>query len=328
MVRFGIIGTNKITETMLHAAQHVEGFYLNAVYSRTEENANTFANKHDVHHTYTNLEELAESKEIEAVYIASPNSFHVKHAILMMDHGKHVLCEKPLASNSDEVQKMIEAAKRNGVSFMEAMKTTHLPNFKQIQKYIPQIGTIRRYVVQFSKYSSRYDAYRRGEILNAFNPKFSNGSLMDLGVYGLYPMITLFGAPSKVQANAIMLSSGVDGEGTVLASYSEMEGVVSHSKISTSYAPCEIQGEDGTIVFNHMGEPTDVTLYLKDGSKKDISAETSLPPMAYEVQEFINLVHEGKQESSVNTWERSLQTSKVTEEARKQVGLIYEADHQ
>ncbi|KGX90606.1 Gfo/Idh/MocA family protein [Pontibacillus marinus] len=326
MVRFGIIGTNSITEEMLHAAKHVEGFELRAVYSRTEEKAKSFAKQYDIHLTYTSIEELAKSEEIDAVYIASPNSFHVEQSVLLMDHGKHVLCEKPIASNSSEVQTMIDAAKRNGVTLMEAMKTTFLPNFQQIQQYMKRIGTIRRYAVQFSKYSSRYDAYRRGEVLNAFNPKFSNGSLMDLGIYGLYPMITLFGKPNTVKANAVMLSSGVDGEGTVLASYSEMEAVVSHSKISTSYVPCEIQGEDGTIVFNHMGEPTEVKVHWKDGSTEDISVETSLPPMAYEVHELVSLVQNGEQESSVNTWERSLQTSLVMEEARKQFGLVYEAD--
>jgi len=326
VVRFGIIGTNNITEKMLHAAEHVEGFELRAVYSRTEEKANDFASQYGVHLIYTSIEELAKSDEIDAVYIASPNSFHVEQAELMMDHGKHVLCEKPFASNSSEVQIMINAAKRNGVTLMEAMKTTLLPNFQQIQHHINRIGTIRRYAVQFSKYSSRYDAYRRGEVLNAFNPKFSNGSLMDLGVYGLYPMVTLFGQPNGVKANAVMLSSGVDGEGTVLASYSGMEAIVSHSKISTSYVPCEIQGEDGTIVFNHMGEPTEVTLHWRDGSVEFLTVDTPFPPMAYEVQEFTDLVQGGQQESSVNTWEKSLQTSIVMEEARKQVGLVYDAD--
>lgn len=311
---------------MLHAAKHVEGFELRAVYSRTEEKAKAFAQQYEVHLTYTNLEELAKSEEVDAVYIASPNSFHVEQAKLMMNHGKHVLCEKPFASNAFEVQTMMDAAKRNGVTLMEAMKTTFLPNFQQIQQSIKRIGPIRRYAVQFSKYSSRYDAYRRGEVLNAFNPKFSNGSLMDLGIYGLYPMITLFGEPKNMKANAVMLSSGVDGEGTVLASYSEMEGVVSHSKISTSYMPCEIQGEDGTIVFNHMGEPTEVKIHWRDGSTENVTVETPLPPMAYEVQEFVRLVQNGEQESSVNTWERSLQTSRVMENARKQIGLLYEAD--
>jgi len=326
MIRFGIIGTNNITETMLNAAKHVQGFQVSAVYSRTKEKAEAFAKQHDIELTFTSLEEFTKCDEVDAVYIASPNALHAEQATLIMDHGKHVLCEKPFASNSKEVEMMIESAKRNGVTLMEAMKTTLLPNFQQIQQHIKRIGAIRRYAVQFSKYSSRYDAYRRGEVLNAFNPKFSNGSLMDLGIYGLYPMITLFGQPDGVKANAVMLPSGVDGEGTVLAYYSEMEAVVSHSKISTSYVPCEIQGEDGTIVFNHMGEPTEVTLHWRDGSTESLTVDTPLPPMAYEVQEFTDLVQNGQQESSVNTWERSLQTSLVMEEARKQVGLVYEAD--
>jgi len=79
-------------------------------------------------------------------------------------------------------------------------------------------------------------------------------------------------------------------------------------------------------VFNHMGEPTEVVIHWKDGSTEDVTVETLLPPMAYEVQEFVNIIQNGKQESEVNTWERSLQTSRVMEESRKQVGLVYEAD--
>lgn len=255
MIKFAIIGTNWITEEFIKAAKEVPDFSLKAVYSRTEEKAKEFAAKVGAELTFTNLEEMAKSDEIDAVYIASPNSFHAEQAILLMNHGKHVICEKPMASNTKEVQAMIEAAQQNNVVLMEAMKTTLLPNFQAIRKHIHKIGKIRRYFASYCQYSSRYDAYKQGTVLNAFNPQFSNGSLMDLGVYCLYPMVVLFGKPLNVKANSVKLETGVDGEGSVILDYGEMDAVVQYSKISNSYIPAEIQGEEGSIIIDAIHTP-------------------------------------------------------------------------
>ena len=96
---------------------------------------------------------------------------------------------------------------------MEAMKTTLLPNFQVIKENIHRIGKVRRYFTSFCKYSSRYDKYKNGEILNAFKPELSNGALMDIGVYCIEPIINLFGKPKSIKANGFMLESGVDGQG-------------------------------------------------------------------------------------------------------------------
>ncbi len=128
MIRFATVGTNWITERFLEAASAIDDFQLTAVYSRTEERAAEFAGKHGAAHYFTSLKEMAESKAYDAVYLASPNAFHKEQAVLFMEHGKHVLCEKPFASNARETDEMIHAAKTNGVLLMEAMKTTFLPN--------------------------------------------------------------------------------------------------------------------------------------------------------------------------------------------------------
>src|SRR5207302_636552 len=111
MIRFGIVGTNWITERLLAAAGKHDEFVLKAVFSRTEDRAREFAAKYEVELTFTDLNEMAASEEIDAVYIASPNSYHAEQAILFMEHGKHVLCEKPLAANAKEVKAMMKAAK-------------------------------------------------------------------------------------------------------------------------------------------------------------------------------------------------------------------------
>jgi len=112
---------------------------------------------------------MAVSDEIDAVYIATPNSFHADQVVLFFKNSKHVLCEKPMAANAAEAAKMIQEAKDHNVLLMEAMKSTLLPNFKAIQNNLHKIGPIRRYFASYCQYSSRYDAYKKGTVLNVFN---------------------------------------------------------------------------------------------------------------------------------------------------------------
>lgn len=325
-IRFAIIGTNWITERFLQAALETEEFLLAAVYSRTEEKGKAFAAKYADPKVYTDLETMLQDDEIDAVYIASPNSYHVDQAILCMNHGKHVLCEKPMASNAAEVSAMIEAAKKNDVLLMEAMKSTLMPNFKTVRDNLYKLGPIRRYFASYCQYSSRYDAYKEGTVLNAFNPEYSNGSLMDLGIYCLYPMVTLFGKPDAVKASGYMLSSGVDGEGSLLLSYPEMDAVIMHSKISDSYAPTEIQGENGTMIIDKINQPYDVKIRYRDGTIENVTQLQTHESMYYEAQEFIDLIRCGERESTVNTYANTLITAEIMEEARRQIGLVFPAD--
>ncbi|MEG6590537.1 Gfo/Idh/MocA family oxidoreductase [Paenibacillus barengoltzii] len=325
-MRFATIGTNWITERFIQAALETEQFALTAVYSRTEEKGREFAAKFGDPQVYTDLKALAASSDVDAVYIASPNSFHAEQAILMMDHGKHVLCEKPMASNAAEVRRMIEAARRNDVLLMEALKSTLMPNFRAVQDNLYKIGQVRRYFSSYCQYSSRYDAFKQGKVMNAFNPAFSNGALMDLGIYCIYPMVTLFGKPESVQASAVMLSSGVDGEGSLVVRYPEMDGVIMYSKITDSYLPTEIQGEYGTIVIDRINQPYEAKILYRDGTTEELTCFQPQESMYYEALEFIELILSGKRESQINTHARSLAVAELMEEARRQFGLRYAAD--
>ncbi|ASA25917.1 Gfo/Idh/MocA family protein [Paenibacillus donghaensis] len=325
-IRFGVIGTNFITDRFVRAGLENEEFILSAVYSRTQEKGEAFAEKFAGATIYTSLEQLVASPDVDAVYIASPNSMHAQQAILCLNHGKHVLCEKPIASNSAELAAMIEAARNNNVLLMEAMKSTFMPNFRIIRDNLYKIGQVRRYVASYGQYSSRYDAYRQGTVLNAFNPEFSNGSLMDLGIYCLYPMVVLFGKPQLVRATGLMLASGVDGEGSLIMQYPDMEAVVMHSKIADSYLPAEIQGENGTLVIDKINQPYQVKIHYRDGTVEELTLPQVYEPMYYEIEEFINLLTSGQRESTVNSHANSMAVAEVMEEARAQIGLRFTTD--
>ena len=335
-IRFGVIGTNFITDWIIAGAKQDERFELVAVCSRTQERANEFAAKYDIPYTFTSLEEMAASPLIDAVYIATPNYLHASQSILCMKHGKHVLCEKPMASNAYEVKQMIAASRQYGVTLMEAMKPTLTPNFRVLREALPKAGVIRRYFASYCQYSSRYDKFKEGIVLNAFKPELSNGAMMDIGVYTVYPMVVLFGRPNKISASGVVLSTGTDGQGAVNFEYEGMNATVLYSKIANSSLPTEIEGEDGNFMLDKINQINRVTWQARPvvSSGKgpltpveDISAITDKDEYYYEVAEFINLVQAGKLESEVNSHENSLITIEIIDEVRRQLGVSFLADH-
>ncbi len=327
ILRFGIIGTNFIVDTVLEAARLDPRFCVAAVYSRSIETANTFADRHNIPNIFLSLEEMAQSDLIDAVYIASPTVCHAEQSILFMKHGKHVLCEKPFASNVKEVEAMIEASTLYNVTLMEAMRSTLTPNFKEVMCYLNDLGTVRRYFASYCQYSSRYDKLKEGVVLNAFKPELSNGAVMDMGVYTIYPMIVLFGKPLSVKASGIMLHTGVDGQGAVNFEYKDMNATVLYSKISNSDLPSEIQGEDGTISMDKIDYISSLKLYKRGGDVSDISVLNQMNQYYYEIAEFIDLVDAGKRESTINSHSNSLITIEIVDEIRRQIGVVFPADN-
>lgn len=325
-IRFAVIGTNFITEWVIAGGLLDKRFDLFAVYSRTQEQADLFAAKYHIPYTFTSLQELACSPLIDAVYVASPNFLHASQSILMMQHGKHVLCEKPLASNVCEAQEMFKVARSNKVVLMEALKPTLTPNFLAVRDNLRKIGKIRRYFSCYCQYSSRYDKLKDGIVLNAFKPEMSNGALVDIGIYTIYPMVVLFGRPDTIRATGMKLSTGVDGQGCVTFGYNEMDAIVMYSKISDSSLPTEIQGEEGNILLDRINIIGQVKCVYRKGGEEVLTVPACKNEYYYEIKEFIDVILSGREESAVNSMENSLITMEILQEIRRQLGVIYPAD--
>lgn len=329
-IKVAVIGTSKITDLFIDAAKQDERFILQGVYSRQLSTAENFANKHHAIEVFDDLALLASSKNIDAVYIASPNSFHADQAIQMMNGGKHVLCEKPIAANQQELSTMMDCAKQNNVCLMEAMLNSFVPNFIKMKEAIPQLGILRKFTASFCHYSSRYNAFLNGENPNTFNLKFANGALMDIGVYPLYVVTSLFGYPDSIQSQSTKLSSGVDGCGDLLLGYSnnslEMQAVISYSKISSGENVGEIQGEEGRLIWEHSSTFNFVYLILNNGEKINLSVDQNDNRMVYECRHFFNLLEQSQVESPVNSWQLSEQVLTIIDKVRKQQDIVYPND--
>lgn len=325
-MKFGFIGTNFVSEMMLEATVGVEDFELAAVCSRSLENAESFAKKHNVEYYTTDYKDFLD-RDLDAVYVAVPNAMHKDITIFFLEHKIPVFCEKPMASNAREVKEMIKASRDNNTLLAEGIVPLYTEAFKVIKNNLDKIGTIRRAVLSMNQYSSRYDAYREGTVLNAFNPKLSNGSSMDIGIYPLSFAMGLFGKPTSVFANGYVLESKADGLGTIILSYPEKQVIVMHSKINNQLMIQEIEGEDGIIQFDHPNSPTKVVLYPRNGEPKVLfEEEDDRSLMRYELIEFIDAVKKHLVEMPSATHQMILDVHTVLTEARRQMGVVFPAD--
>ena len=323
-INFGVIGTNVITERFLEAGKDAEGFCLRGVYSRSREKAVDFARKHGEDLAFDSLVDMASCKEIDAVYVASPNSLHASQSIQMLKGGKHVLCEKPIASNQREFEEMKKVALENRRVLLEAMRSVYSPGFQAIRENLHKLGKIRRVSFQYCQYSRRYDNFKKGIIENAFNPALSNGALMDIGVYCVHPLVSLFGKPEKVISSSLKLSNGIDGAGTILTEYPDFQGELLYSKITDSRVPSQIQGEEGSLVIREIPDPQEVVLYYRDGRTETLEIPRTENNMVYEIREFLRLIREKRY--SHEYLENSQMEIELMDEVRRQQKIFFPAD--
>ncbi len=324
MIRFAVVGTNWITERFIDAAHESGKMRLTAIYSRKLEQAQAFGANYPVEHFFDSLEALAQSDVIDAVYIASPNSLHCQQSLLFLSHKKHVICEKPLASNLREVEQLVACAREHQVVLFEAFKSAHLPNFLILQQALPKIGKLRKAFINYCQYSSRYPRYLAGENPNTFNPHFSNGSIMDIGYYCVASTVALFGAPQSVLASATLLDTGVDAHGSVCLNYGDFDVVIGHSKVSNSDIPSEIQGEEGTLVIEKISEAQGVVLTPRGENSQVLTQPQHINTMLYEAQVFAELVE--KRQVEHEGLENSLIVASLLTEIRRQTGVVFPAD--
>lgn len=318
MTRFGIVGTGRISDWVLKGAVSNHNFKAVAVCSRSEHTAIAFIRNHpeafdDNALVFTSVEEMASCKDVDAIYIGTPNNTHHDYAITALNCGKHVLCEKPLGCNEAEVNEMVQASRDNGVALMEAMISTLNPNFRAARERIGEIGVIHQYFSSFCQYSTRYDALKKGEVSNSFNPQMGGGALGDIGVYTTFPVATLFGEPVSVKSELMKMPSpygDITLGGNVILTYPEMSAVLSFSKTVDAHTPTEICGEKGNIILDniHNCRKAEFTAHAAPsaGRGPGTAAETIREGLEeddyyYEFKEFIDVIESGRIESDINS---------------------------
>lgn len=301
MVKFAVIGTGWIAEEFVKGTELVEGLKFSAVYSRSKEKGKAFAEPFGGAEVFDDINALAKS-DVDAVYIASPNSLHYEQSKLMLQNGKHVICEKPITVEPEEFEELRALAQEKGLVYMEAIMYMHLPARKTLKKALENLGEITTAHFDFSQLSSKYPALKRGDLPNIFNPKFATGCLMDLGIYCVYPALDLFGEPKKITSTAGFLSTGADGYGTTVFDYEDKQVTLTFSKVGQSRFGSQIFGDNGTISTPSISKLVNVSYFDNDGNETALTPDTEKHVlMSYEAQSFYNYIinPEAKQELEI-----------------------------
>ncbi|MET3698588.1 predicted dehydrogenase [Bacillus oleivorans] len=323
-MNYGVIGTSEITIRFIESAQEAKDVHLTSVYSRSYEKAKQFADRFKATSIYTDLNEMAKSDQIDVVYIASPNSLHFEQVKLFLEHKKHVICEKPIFSNLEEWQWAFEIADVNGVLLFEAARNIHAPNFRRLKDQIHKVGKIRSAVLSYMKYSSRYDLVLKGEEPNIFSLKYSGGALVDLGVYPIFAAVSLFGEPKNVSYFPVIIPTGVDGSGTLILEYDGFVCTILCSKIVNAELPCEIQGESGTITFDHIAPVTKISYKNRiTGLTEELAEPQKELDMVYEIEAFKEIIETRNCERYEELRRISEAALRITAEARRQNDIVF-----
>lgn len=268
MIKYAVIGTGWITQAFIDGAKLAD-MQLTGVYSRSYEKGLAMAQANGCQTVFTDLDSLAAS-QADAVYIASPNHLHARHTLKMLEAGKHVICEKPVTVEPRELAYLLDYARKKGLIYIEAIMHMYNPVRDIIRSAIDEIGVITGAHFDFSQLSSKYPALKAGQKPNIFNPEMATGSLMDLGIYCVYPAIDYFGEPEHTASSAHFIATGADSAGSAFFDYGDKSVTLTYSKLGQDRVGSQIFGDKGTIVIGSISKLTDVKIVYNDGSEKQL----------------------------------------------------------
>ena len=266
MIRLASVGTSAITEKFLAACRLTGRYEFHTAYSRSIKNGEGFANAQGFKHFSNDLRAVAENPEIDAVYIATPNVFHYEQSWLFLEKGKNVICEKPIATDCGKYDELLSLADKKGLIYAEAIMSRHSAGRKVLLDAISQISRISQARIDYCQLSSRYEKFKKGEMVNIFDMSLAAGTLMDLGVYCVYAAVDLLGMPDTVSASAAFADNGADLSGGAVLGYKDFTAVLSYSKIGQSAVGSEIVGDKGVVKIGSVSQYADISL-VKDGKE-------------------------------------------------------------
>lgn len=328
-IRLGVVGTGFVVPKFIDGAIRSDYFLLEAIVSRNAATGRKFKKDNGYSESvkvFETVEEMLIGSSVDVVYIATPNAIHISQTLSCLKQKKAVIIEKPIASNAKEARQMVKKAKENNVLLMEGMKVLFCPNFQVLAENLPRVGKIHQCFVSYAKQSDRYESYLQGENPNTFNSSLSNGSVMDLGTYCVYPFVSLFGKPQSITAFGSLLESGVDSGGVAILQYPDFPVTIQHSKVTNTYNKTEILGEKGTLTIKFISFVSDVEFIHLDGTVEKLGVIQDKNPLLYISKHYGKLYTNGIKESSVNTYQLSIEVMEVLDEIRKQTGVRFPAD--
>ncbi|XP_028999305.1 trans-1,2-dihydrobenzene-1,2-diol dehydrogenase-like [Betta splendens] len=331
--RWGICGAGKISHDFAVALKTLpaEEHQVVAVAARKLKDAQEFAQRHNIPRAYGGYEELARDPAIDVVYVGVIQPHHLSACLLFTNAKKNVLCEKPLAMNTKEVQQILASAKMNDVFFMEAVWTRFFPASIEIRRLLAQeeLGEVKMVRAEFG--------FPLTHVQRSVEKELGGGALLDLGIYCIQLISMVYNGekPECIQATGVCLETGVDETVVATLKYSKDRLAVLTCSLRMELPnDAVIVGTKGTIrVPSTMWCPTSLVVNGKETQYP--LPEPCLPlnftnstGMRYEAEEVRQCLLKGLKQSAVMSHADSLLLAEVEDEIRRQVGVVYSQDCQ
>lgn len=320
-INWGIIGLGNIANKFATDLLTVEGTNLYAVASRNQEKANAFASKYNATKAYDSYEALARDPNIDAVYIATPHTLHNDNTLLCLENGIAVLCEKPFAMDSHQVNEMIAKAKEKNVLLMEALWTYFLPHYQYVLNALENktYGNVLKLEADFG-FHRAFDNSSR-----LFNKSLGGGSLLDIGIYPIFTALSTLGIPKHMEAKATYFENGADSSCHMEFAYdNKVKAILKSTLLEDTPTEATFYCEHGSIKINTMFHmPTTVTLIPKIGEAETIDFNYKTIGYNYEVIHFNELLRHQKTESNIMTFKFSQHLINTLDTVRQLINLSY-----
>ncbi|MDT8297618.1 MAG: Gfo/Idh/MocA family oxidoreductase, partial [Spirochaetaceae bacterium] len=294
--------------------------------SKSGERASRFAREMQVPR-WGSYDDLLNDKEVDVVYVATTHNFHHETAKLALNHGKHVLLEKPFTVNAEEADELIEIASKKGLFLMEAIWTRFIPSWKKLRSLLESgaIGEVRFIEVTFGKFvPPEFEARLK-------DPKLAGGATLDLGIYPISFCCDMVGeVPVKEKSLCRFSDLGVDE----LSCYQLDFPSGAIAQISTSYNlwmedRAVLYGTKGAVILENFGGGNVLKVLTHNGNssienREEIVLSHDENGFVYEVEEIVNCLDQGLRESSIIPLKESRDIMELMDHIRDSIGLVYE----
>ena len=314
---WGVLGPGNIAVRFTNDLKRLSDATLLAAGSRSLDKAEAFARRQGAVRAYGSYEELLRDRDVDAIYVATPHNFHRQHAIMALEHGKAVLCEKPMEVNAARVREMVAAARSHDQFLMEAMWTRFLPVISGVRQWIKEgrIGEIRLVAANFG-FRTAWNPDSR-----LLNLSLAGGAALDVGVYVVSLAHMLLGAPSTVQAHAHIGQTGVDELTSMILGYPTGAMAQLSCAVRANISDgARIYGTEGCIDVPEFWHATKATLQVAGEEPEVITGEAGYH---FEAAEVADCVRTGLKESPIMPLDETIAIAETLEEVRRQIGLRF-----
>lgn len=326
-MKIGVLGTGMIVKDLMRTIQKLpleKKYILGTEMTRDETEA--LAKDNHMDGTFYDYDALLQGDTVDTIYVALPNYLHYSFAKKALLANKHVIIEKPITANVNELLDLTRIAEEHHKMIFEAMNIAYLPTFNKIKENVGKLGDIKIVSLNYSQYSSRYDSFKQGNILPAFDYHKAGGALMDLNVYNLHFIVGLFGRPKAIQYHA-NIEKGIDTSGIVTLDYGTFQAVSIGAKDCKAPILSTIQGDLGCLeIHTPVNQLRQFTMISNDKQETIIQSNDYEHRLYYEFISFIKAIEENDYVSMQHMLETSTIVSQIMTDARKQVGIVFDND--